>query len=1344
MKLRLYLISIFIAFVIASKAQPSEVIYQGDILKTGFYNTLVSPFTDDGPFEIGFNFKFYGNTYTQFYFSPDGFISFTDLGANYSTESDIPNTALPNNYIAPFWDNLATDPSGKILYKTIGSTGNRKLIIQYSNMLLYSSPINFLGTFQIILYETSNIIQVQYRLIVDPVSPRAHGSSATIGIENSDGTAGLKYSYATASINKEQAISFTPTLPDCLVYTLNSDDTYDGVYLTTNLSLPEPGITNLTSPPQDGVIGSDHTFTWSESSNAASYTLRISPNADMSGAIGYPAGSNLSYDITGLSVPATYYWQVFATNATGTTWCETKKFTTNSFPPLAAVPQTIWTEVNLDKTIKLNYTGGDASTKTAIINTLPSQGTLWQYNAGAKGAQITAVPESVTDPGRNVIYTAPASSGNGIGNFKYRMHDDSGDSPEATITVNVSPAGIPNVLNISKGTNIEIELDRLMSDPTGKHGQFTVTVDGSPATMTSAALKPGDPYTITLGLSPGLVGTETVLVSYTQGDVTSTAGGFLLSFTDQPVTLRSQSISFTQSLDKKFNESPFNLTATASSVLGMTYSSSNLAVATISTNVVTLKAPGTSGITARQAGNATWAPAKYLRTLVVTKADQTITFGALPDKVYGDDDFSLTAGAGSLLLVSFVSSNLGVATVTGNTVHIVGAGTTTITASQGGDANWNPAPDVPQVLTVNKADQTIIFGALPDKVYGDSDFSLTAGAGSLLLVSFVSSNLAVATVTGNIVTIVGAGTTTITASQGGDANWNPAADVPQNLTVNKADQTITFGPLLEKTFGHPDFQLFASSGSGLTINYASSNSSVATVSGDMVHITGTGSTDITASQPGDANYNPATDVTQALSVFTGNASVTLESLDEVYDGLPHAATAVTVPAGLNVLFTYNGSASPPADAGSYTVEASVDDPDYHGTATGTLVISKAEQTIVFGALPDKVYGDDDFTLSAVSGSGFQVGFVSSNLAVATVSGNTVTIVGAGSTTITASQAGDANWNSAPDVARTLTINKAAATVTLGSLSSTYNGSAQAASALTTPSGLTVDLSYDGSVAIPVNAGSYAVAGSINDINYAGTSSGTLVISKADLTVTADDKTREYNTPNPGLTYSISGFVNSETVSVIDVLPAISTAATQSSPAGTYPITLSGANDNNYTFIYIPGTLTIEMSGQVITINDLPEKLLVKDSYLMDATSTSALPVQFESLDTDIATVSGYQLTGVSAGTVTIRAYHPGDQNYYSAEATGSVEVYSTHKDIMHLFTPNNDGINDYWELPLSEWGKCDVRVFSRSGKLVFANPDYDNRWDGTSGGGAVPEGAYYFVVRTEKAGDVKGTVNVVR
>ena len=163
---------------------------------------------------------------------------------------------------------------------------------------------------------------------------------------------------------------------------------------------------------------------------------------------------------------------------------------------------------------------------------------------------------------------------------------------------------------------------------------------------------------------------------------------------------------------------------------------------------------------------------------------QAITFGPLGDRQFGDADFALNAtGGASGNPVTFVSSNTAVATISGNTVTIIGAGTTTITASQAGNATYAAATDIAQTLTINKAGQTITFDTLDTVVVGAPDFNLNAAASSGLAVTYTSSDPSVAAITGNTVTIIGIGTTTITASQGGDSNWNPANDVRQVLTV---------------------------------------------------------------------------------------------------------------------------------------------------------------------------------------------------------------------------------------------------------------------------------------------------------------------------------------------------------------------------------------------------------------------------------------------------------------------------------------------------------------------------------------------------------------------------------
>ena len=692
MKIRISLIFPLLFIFYFVSGQPAEIIYQGNLVKAGFDNDVAY-----GPFNIGFNFTYYGSSWSQFYISSNGLVTFGE-GSNDPSEDPIPTAGTPENMIAAFWDDLSIDPSGNILYTTVGAAPNRKLIIQFRNMGFYYGPV-YLGTFSVILYETTNRIQTQYRLLVLPTSTAVHGGSATFGIENSDGTEGVQYAYHNSSaVTSGQAISYTPSGS---TYTLDPDAVYDGVYLTTNLTLPEPGIATLVSPADGAIIGSAHTFQWSESSNAGSYTLKVSRFANLSGATNYSAGSGTSYTVSGLTVGITYYWGVFATNATGTTWSEIKRFTTSDFPPLVAVPQVVWVEQGEEKITKLNFTGGDASAKTARVTSLPAQGELYQVSSGVKGARITTVPAIVTDPGFNLIFLANGTSGNGVGNFNFYFSDNTSNSPVAMATINISPAGVPNVLYVAKSSDrAEIQFDIPMADPSGKENQFMVNVDLTSVEISSANLKTGDPYTIELVLASTLTGGEDVVVSYFQGDVLASTGGYLFSFYDYTASLISQSINFDQSLDRKYNESPLTLTAISGSGLGITYSSSNLSVATTAGSVMTFHSLGQSTITARQAGNSAYAPARYVKTLTVAIGDQTITFNAITATTIGDADFSPGATASSGLPVSYSSSNTAVATIISNLIHIVGAGTSQITASQVGNTYFNSAAPLIQTLVV--------------------------------------------------------------------------------------------------------------------------------------------------------------------------------------------------------------------------------------------------------------------------------------------------------------------------------------------------------------------------------------------------------------------------------------------------------------------------------------------------------------------------------------------------------------------------------------------------------------------------------------------------------------------
>jgi hypothetical protein len=219
-------------------------------------------------------------------------------------------------------------------------------------------------------------------------------------------------------------------------------------------------------------------------------------------------------------------------------------------------------------------------------------------------------------------------------------------------------------------------------------------------------------------------------------------------------------------------------------------------------------AVSTYSITPSAATGGTFTPSNYAityadGTLTVNSAGQAITFDALTAKTYGDVPFSLAATASSLLAVSYESSDSTVATVSGNLVTIHKGGTTTLTATQAGDANWAAATPVQQVLTVNAASQTITFDTLAAKIYGDEPFALTATASSGLEVSYSSSDTHVATVAGSTVTVLNVGSTTITATQAGNTNYTAATPVPQTLTVDKATPVIMWNTLGSIVYGTP-------------------------------------------------------------------------------------------------------------------------------------------------------------------------------------------------------------------------------------------------------------------------------------------------------------------------------------------------------------------------------------------------------------------------------------------------------------------------------------------------------------------------------------------------------------
>lgn len=180
------------------------------------------------------------------------------------------------------------------------------------------------------------------------------------------------------------------------------------------------------------------------------------------------------------------------------------------------------------------------------------------------------------------------------------------------------------------------------------------------------------------------------------------------------------------------------------------------------------------------------------------------------------------------------------------------------------------------------------------------------------------------------------------------------------------------------------------------------------------------------------------------------------------------------------------------------------------------------------------------------------------------------------------------------------------------------------------------LSTTATAASPVGAYAISIGGAV-DANYAiSYVPGTLTVTPAVVTITANNTTKVLNAVNAGFTWTATGFVNGDTASVLTANPSCTTAAGTNSPVGRYSINCSGASAANYTFAYVPGTLKIQYATAIGHVIQPP----------INADGTSVLkqgrtvPAKFSVYDADgvsIGTpgvVSNFYLTGIQSGTNT--------------------------------------------------------------------------------------------------------------
>ena len=578
---------------------------------------------------------------------------------------------------------------------------------------------------------------------------------------------------------------------------------------------------------------------------------------------------------------------------------------------------------------------------------------------------------------------------------------------------------------------------------------------------------------------------------------------------------------------------------------------------------------------------------------------------------------------------------------------------------------------------VAKAYPALSVSAVKDKKYGEEAFKLEVSNKGNGVKSYASSNDKVVTVDKNgVVTIVGAGTATLTVSLAETANYT-ADQKEVTITVRKIEHSLVVDKISYKvTYGDPAFKITAKAGDTESgIQFASDNKEVATVSKDgTVTIGNAGTAKITVSMDESQNYLAVSrEVT--VTVVPKEITVKITPNGGTYEGTITPATAVLD--GLvgkdnpEITLTYTGKANDgtevngtevPSLAGIYTVTATIKDKNYSLKPEGSsveFVVAKADPALSVSEVTDKDYGEETFGLNVSNkGDGLKT-YASSDDKVATVDENgMVTIVGTGTATLTVSLAESANYT-ADQKEVTITVRKLGHSLVIDRLSYKVTYGAPAfkitAKAKDTESDIrfasdnkkVATVSEDGTVTIR-NAGTAKITVSMDESqNYLAVSREVIItVAPKNITVTADNKNKIAGKADPVLTYTAKGLVGKDTLSGITV------RRKAGEKVGIYPITVSQASGSNpnYRITFRKGIFTIEQADQ--------SKLSGKDVYRLK------LPVFFATgkAQKNRIVVSWRKYPG-AAGYDVFWCYCNGSINYKKAGTVKNGKLSMTHKNL---------------------------------------------------------------------------------
>jgi gliding motility-associated-like protein len=858
-------------------------------------------------------------------------------------------------------------------------------------------------------------------------------------------------------------------------------------------------------------------------------------------------------------------------------------------------------------------------------------------------------------------------------------------------------------------------------------GKKTVTVTAAAKSKTYGDADPVLTYTF----APALAGTDTFSGSLTrlpgenigtyainQGTLALNAN-YTLTFIGDDLTIGKKTVTVTAAAkSKSYGDADPALTYTFAPVLAGTDTFSGSLTRLPGENIGTYAInQGTLAL------NANYTLTYVGADLTIGKKTVTVT-AAAKSKAYGDADPVLT--------YAFAPALAGTDAFTGSLTRVVGENIGTYAINQGTlalSANYT-LTYIGADLTIGKKTVTVTAAA-KSKAYGDADPVLTY--------AFAPALAGTDAFTGSLTRVVGENIGTYAINQGTlalSANYT-LTYIGADLTIGKKTVTVT-AAAKSKAYGDAD--------PVLTYAFAPALAGTDAFTGSLTRVVGENIGTYAINQGTlalSANYT-LTYIGADLTIGKKTVTVTAAAKSKAYGDADPVLTYAFAPALAGTdAFTGSLTRVVGENIGTYAINQGTLALSANYTLTyigADLTIGKKTVTVT-AAAKSKAYGDADPVLTYA--------FAPALAGTDAFTGSLTRVVGENIGTYAINQgtlALSANYT-LTYIGADLTIGKKTVTVTAVEKSKTYGDADPALTYTFAPALITGD-NFSGSLtrAAGENAGTYAInQGTVTlNGNYTITyESASLTVNKAVLTVTANNAIMCQSDVFPTFGVTYSGFKVGDTESSLSTKPAVSTTANRN-VAGIYILVPAGAVANNYSFVYVNGTLTINALPTVNMVSSKGTDISKGETTALTASGGTSY---------SWSTASGI-ISGQNTATLTVR---PAQTTTYTVRVTNAsgcnsiasitIKVAEDYKLVANnILTPNGDGVNDTWMVQnIDMYPNNEVRIFDRNGREMYNKKGYDNSWNGTARGIDLAEGTYYYVI-TYGADKLvqKGFITIIR